>query len=73
MQQYTEFVYTIACNVPNSNIEEGKINRFINRTDTKQKRRKVEKGYFYLENLSIHNRKEAISFNYHAASAIKFS
>ena len=53
LQTYTEFVYAIACNVPNSTTEEGQINKTIYRTDTKHCKRKGEKGYFYLENLSL--------------------
>ena len=32
---YTEFVYAIACNVPNSTAEEGTINKNINWTATR--------------------------------------
>ena len=53
MQTYSEFVYAIACNVPYSTVEEGQMNKMINKTETKQKQRKIEKGYFYLENLSL--------------------
>lgn len=53
LQSYTAFIYNIACNVPYSTTEEGQINKTINKTGTKQAQRKAEKGYFYLENLSL--------------------
>ena len=53
LHTYQEFVYAIACNVPYSTVEEGQINKNVSFTETKQKQRKVEKGYFYLENLAL--------------------
>ena len=56
-KEYNTFVYTIACNVPFSQYEEGSINKKIMTTSTKMMLQKEKKGYFYLESL------ERIDFN----------
>ena len=56
-KEYNTFVYTIACNVPFSQYEEGSINKKIMNTSTKMMLQKEKKGYFYLESL------EKIDFN----------
>ena len=49
LKQYNQFVYTIACNVPNSITEEGSMNKYVKKTIQRQKIKKEENGYFYLE------------------------